>query len=54
MDYIVKVGIDIIGIVEINLDVWKFGDLDVKIMALDIWGVEVVKGMIWFWISEKK
>ncbi|MVF11896.1 DUF4442 domain-containing protein [Ketobacter sp. MCCC 1A13808] len=54
VDYTAKAGTDIIGIAEINPDAWKPGDLDVKITALDTQGVEVVKGTIRLWISEKK
>lgn len=54
VDYTAKAGSDITGIAEINPEDWTPGDLEVKVTALDDNGIQVVKGVIKLWISEKK
>ncbi|MBY6188661.1 DUF4442 domain-containing protein [Marinobacter hydrocarbonoclasticus] len=53
LDYTAKAGSDIRCVAQVSPEDWKPGDLDVEVVAYDRDDVEVVRGRIRLWISEK-
>ncbi|MBY6223854.1 hotdog fold domain-containing protein [Ferrimonas balearica] len=53
LDYTAKAGSDIRCVARVKPEDWKPGDLDVEVVAYDDQDIEVVRGRIRLWISEK-
>lgn len=53
VEYTAKAGSDIRCVATVEPEQWQVGDLYVNVTAYDTQGIEVVKGHIKLWISEK-
>ena len=54
VDYTAKAGSDIRCIAELEPEAWAPGDVDVRVVAMDAGGEDVVRGTIRLWITEKR